>query len=281
MNKYVVLSVLVVLQVLGDVCLSRGMRQFSEAEIINPLSLFALAGQVLTSPSIVLGICFLIASLLLYLAAISRLDLSYVVPMTAFKYVLSACLAAVILRESISQQRWLGTGLVSSGVLLVILGEEKPRQPGKDSPFSGLVLAPVSFLMTNFSATLLQSRALIGIGIMALASSLGDMLLAAGMKQVGEVTTINLRSLLRLAHRTFTNPLIGLGILCLTADFFWFITLLSWVDLSLILPMTTLSYPISILGSHYILKEKLTTGRIAGTGLIGIGVAFISMNLAP
>ena len=99
------------------------------------------------------------------------------------------------------------------------------------------------------------------------------------MKQVGELKATNLRSLLRQARRVVINPFIGLGVLCMAADFFGFIALLSLADLSLVMPMTALSYPFSILGSHFILKERLTAGRLAGTGLIGIGVAFISMNL--
>ena len=286
MRKYVVLCLLVVSQVLGDVWLSRGMRQVGDVSVTNPAAGWAIGVQVLTNPWIVLGICFLLGSLLLYLAAISRLDLSYVLPMTAFKYVLSAFFAGVILGESVSQTRWLGTALISGGVLLVVLGEAASnhlsQKRRKDHPLPSLLLAPFSASLagSNVGATILQSKLLTGIVIISLAASMGDILLTAGMKQVGEVTAINLRSLLRQARRVLTNPFIGLGVLCMAADFFGFIALLSWADLSLIMPMTALSYPFSILGSHFVLKERLTAGRVAGTGLIGIGVAFISMNVA-
>ena len=286
MSKYVVLWLLVVFQVLGDVWLSRGMRQVGAVSVSNPAALLTIGVQVLTNPWIVLGIAFLLGALLLYLVAISRLDLSYVLPMTAFKYVLSACFAGLILGESISQLRWVGTALVSSGVLLVALGEaadEMIKKRRKDRQFPVLLLAPLSFSLSasKVGATILQSNALTGIVIMALAASTGDILLTAGMKQVGEVTTVNARSLIRLARRAMTNPLIGLGIACMAADFFLFIALLSGADLSLIMPMTALSYPFSVVGSHYVLKERLTSGRIAGTGLIGIGVAFILVNAVP
>ena len=64
----------------------------------------------------------------------------------------------------------------------------------------------------------------------------------------------------------------------MATDFFLFIALLSWADLSLVMPMTALSYPLSALGSYYFLKESLTIGRLAGTGLISIGVAFVSLS---
>jgi bacterial/archaeal transporter family protein len=284
-SKYVVLGLLVVFQVLGDVWLSRGMRQIGAVSVSTPTALVAIGIQLLTNPWILLGVAFLLGALLLYLAAISRLDLSYVLPMTALKYVLSACLAGLILGESITPLRWVGTALISGGVLLVALGEAtfERMKHKKDRQFHSVLLAPLSFSLSalKVETAILQSTALTGIVVMALAASIGDILLTAGMKQVGEVTAVNLRSLVRLARRALTNPLIGLGVLCLAADFFLFIALLGRADLSLIMPLTALSYPFSLLGSHYFLKEPLPSGRLAGTGLIGIGAAFILMNSIP
>ncbi len=283
MSKYIILFLLVIFQVLGDVWLSRGMRQVGGVSMSNLTSLTTIGIQVLTNPWVVLGILFLIGALFLHLTAISRLDLSYVLPMGAFKYVLSAFCAWFILGESVSQTRWWGTALISSGVLLVALGETAKKittQDEKGSHLLGLAPLSVPLALSSFGATILQSKALIAVVMMALAASTGDILLTVGMKQVGEVSAPNLRSLLCLIRQTLTNPFIGLGVACMAADFFLFIALLSWADLSLIMPLTALSYPLSILGSHYILKERLTVERISGTGLIALGVALLSLNVA-
>ncbi|PSB29447.1 hypothetical protein [Stenomitos frigidus] len=275
MRKHFVLLLLVIFQVLGDVWLSRGMRQVSEVKTLNLANLLSIGLQVLTNPWIVLGVSFLIGSLLIYLIALSRLDLSYVLPMTATKFVLSALFACLVLRESVSTVRWFGIGLISSGVLLVDLGEktltETPKQRLRSGQFSALMLIPLSF-------SLVLSKLGVAIAAMVLAASAGDLLLAAGMKQVGAVTTLHARSLLKLVRRALSSPFIGLGVACMAADFFLFIALLSWADLSLVIPMTALSYPLSALGSHYFLRESLPIGRLAGTGLIGIGVAFVSLS---
>lgn len=246
-----------------------------EVKTFKPTALLAIGLQVLTNPWIMLGVSFLIGSLLLYLIALSRLDLSYVLPMTAAKFVLSALFAWLVLRESVSSMRWCGIGLISGGVLLVDLGEkivaDTPKQHLRSGQFSLLMLIPLSF-------SLALSKLGIAIAAMVFAASAGDLLLAAGMKQVGAVTTLHVRSLLRLIRRALTNPFIGLGVVCMAADFFLFIALLSWADLSLIMPMTALSYPLSALGSYYFLRESLTVGRLAGTGLIGVGVAFVSLS---
>ena len=279
MRKYLVLWLLVNFQVLGDVWLSRGMRQLGTATISTPADLGAIGVQLLTNPWLLLGALFLVSALLLYLAALSRLDLSYVLPMTAAKYVLSALCAWLVLGESVSALRWGGTLLVSGGVLLVSLGDfararSQPRsQRPKRSQFPALLLAPTAASLSLSSVGL----AIVG---MVLAASAGDILLTAGMKQVGTVTTIKLRSLLTLARRVILNPWIVGGVLCMAADFFLFIGLLSRTDLSLVMPMTALSYPVSLLGSHYLLRETVTTERLAGTALIGLGVALIAANAA-
>ena len=275
MRKHFVLLLLVLFQVLGDVWLSRGMRQVGEVKALTPATLLAIGLQVLTNPWIVLGVSFLIGSLLLYLAALSRLDLSYVLPMTAAKFVLSALFAWLVLRESVSSVRWLGISLISSGVLLVDLGEQRaadtPKQRLQSGQFSVLMLIPLSF-------SLALSKLGAVIAVMVVAASAGDLFLAAGMKQVGAVTTVQVRSLLKLVRRALSSPFIGLGVACMAVDFFLFIALLSWADLSLIMPMTALSYPLSALGSDYFLKESLTIGRLMGTGLIAVGVAFVSFS---
>lgn len=123
MTNFIVISLLVVLQVLGNISVGLGIRQVGEVNTLNPLVLLAFGFHVLTNPWVVFGIAFLIVSLLLYLAAISRLDLSYVVPMTASNYMLATLCAWLFLGERISITRWAGTFMVTIGVLLVGLSE--------------------------------------------------------------------------------------------------------------------------------------------------------------
>lgn len=99
-----------------------------------------------------------------------------------------------------------------------------------------------------------------------------------GMKQVGEVTTLQPRKLLKLARRAMKNPMIWLGLLCLAVSFCMFLALLSWADLSFVVPMTAPSYALSTLGARYFLKENVTTERWLGILFICIGVALVSLQ---
>lgn len=125
MKNLALIWLLIVIQVLGNIWLSRGMHLVAAHAPTTPVGLLALGTQVLTNPWIVLGILFQIVALLLYLTAISRLDLSYVLPIMSSSYVLTTLFAWLILGERIVLTRWLGTLLVSIGVFLASLTHSK------------------------------------------------------------------------------------------------------------------------------------------------------------
>jgi uncharacterized membrane protein len=52
---------------------------------------------------------------------------------------------------------------------------------------------------------------------------------------------------------------------------------LSWADLSLVLPATSISFVITTLGAKLYLQEKISPARWAGIVLVCIGVALISL----
>jgi len=121
--NFVILALLVLSQVAGNISLTYGIKQLGEVNTINPLLLIKYMGLVLFSPWTWFAIVLLITSLILYLTAVSRLDLSYVLPMIASNYVVTTLAAWLILQEHVSWNRWMGTLLVTAGVLIVGLGE--------------------------------------------------------------------------------------------------------------------------------------------------------------
>gem|GEM_PF-28281 len=108
-------------------------------------------------------------------------------------------------------------------------------------------------------------------------SSLGEILSAKGMQQIGDVS-FRLRVLLSTIWRMIRNPYLIAGICCLAISFFSFISLLSYADLSFIVPLTALSYITNTFGARFFLKEKISKGRWLGTILVAAGVALISVS---
>ena len=115
------------------------------------------------------------------------------------------------------------------------------------------------------------------IAIVVLGGSAGDVFITKGMKEIGEISTINVRELLWIAWRSLSNRNFLIGIVFMAFSFFAFLAVLSWADLSFVLPATSLSFVITTVGAKFILHEHISRVRLAGTLLVCIGVALISL----
>jgi drug/metabolite transporter (DMT)-like permease len=126
-RKYLVLLSVVLFSAAGDVMLSRGMKQVGEIHLTNLGSAFSALGNVW----VLLGICFLLIFFASYLNALSWADLTFVLPATAFSYVVMALLAHILLHERVSLQRWCGIMLIVAGVGFVAGGPSRTEPAPK------------------------------------------------------------------------------------------------------------------------------------------------------
>ncbi|MBI1760612.1 MAG: bacteriohopanetetrol glucosamine biosynthesis glycosyltransferase HpnI [Acidobacteria bacterium] len=108
-------------------------------------------------------------------------------------------------------------------------------------------------------------------------SSLGELLSAKGMQQVGAVS-LRPRALAGALWRMLRNPFLFAGVACLAGAFFTFISLLSYADLSFVVPLTAVSYITNTLGGRFFLHERISRERWLGTLLVAGGVALISLS---
>jgi transporter family protein len=120
-------------------------------------------------------------------------------------------------------------------------------------------------------------KTVIVIAIIVLADSAHDIFLTRGMKQVGGVSTIRPKELLLIARRVLSNKSFLIGFFFTVIYFFGFLAALSWADLSLVFPATSLVYVITTVGAKFILHERITRGRWAGILIVCLGVTFSSM----
>jgi len=103
-------------------------------------------------------------------------------------------------------------------------------------------------------------------------STVGDSLLARGMKELGAVSLHNLSGLLLAV----LNPWVTAGILLLLAFFSCYVSALSWADLTYVLPATSLAYVLVALIGHFRLHEEISPTRWLGIALIASGVGFVA-----
>ena len=127
MINFVILGLVVITQVAGNVCLSKGVKTLGTIDTINPLVLLGFGWQIIISPWTWLALFFLISSLIFYLVALSHFELSYILPLIASNYVLTTFSAWLILGDRVSLSRWIGTILITCGVMLVGIIDRKPK----------------------------------------------------------------------------------------------------------------------------------------------------------
>jgi len=129
LSQYAVLALVAICAPLGDSCLARGMRQMPAISLDHPLALISAVFHPWIAAGIVMLICFFAC----YLTALSWADLTYVLPTTAFGYVIIALLGRFWLHEEISIYRWAGIILITLGVGFVARG---PSLTEKEPPAS-------------------------------------------------------------------------------------------------------------------------------------------------
>ena len=118
-RTYLLLGIMVFFSSVGNVLLSKGMKQVGEIVDFSPVALLAVFLRTFMNSSIWLGIFSLLLFFVSYLLLLSWADLSYVQPASAIGYAMVALLGYVLLGESISPTRWIGVLFISGGVALV------------------------------------------------------------------------------------------------------------------------------------------------------------------
>ena len=139
--RYLVLLSVMLTASIGDTLLSHGMSQVGPVSLTN----LGLLLHALLNPWVIAGVLCLIGFFVSYLTALSWADLTFVLPATAFGYVVIALLSHFWLGEHISPYRWAGIICIVCGVGFVARGPsltEHP-EPGHPSPSPSRTPAPI------------------------------------------------------------------------------------------------------------------------------------------
>lgn len=124
-QRYLILLCVMLTASIGDTLLAHGMTQIGAVSFQN-LGLLFIA---LRNPWVIAGILCLLGFFASYLTALSWADLTFVLPSTAFGYVVIALLGRFWQHEHISNYRWLGIIFIVSGVGFVANGPSLTEHP--------------------------------------------------------------------------------------------------------------------------------------------------------
>ena len=129
MKTRISLLIIIVANAVGNVLLSRGMRQVGSIASYSPLELVAGGLRAATNPYVLAGVGFLIVFFVAHMVVLSWADLSYVLPMTSVGYIVVTALSWWWLGEQVRPLRWAGTVVIMMGVALVGRTPARTTQP--------------------------------------------------------------------------------------------------------------------------------------------------------
>jgi drug/metabolite transporter (DMT)-like permease len=112
-NTLMLVAIASLLGGLGHVVLAKGMKLVGAGAAGSALA------RTLTNPYVLLGVALQAAFFFMYMALLSREDVSKVLPLTTMSYLVVAFLAQFVLAEPVTALRWTGIGFIVLGVLLV------------------------------------------------------------------------------------------------------------------------------------------------------------------
>jgi len=118
-------------------------------------------------------------------------------------------------------------------------------------------------------------RTAVCLSIVILASTGGELLSAHAMKQSARLQVTSGSAVGLLLQGGFRLSAMWVGLLLQALAFFTLLALLSWADVSFVVPATALNYVVGAAGSVLFLREQVDRTRWAGVLLVCLGVAFI------
>jgi len=116
------------------------------------------------------------------------------------------------------------------------------------------------------------------IVVMVLSTTVGDILLARAMKQVGDLGLLRRTKGLAAAVRAaMLNPNMLAALFFFAVGFFTLLISLSWADLSLVVPATaSLTFVTNAIAAKLFLGENVDRRRWAANILVCLGVALLA-----
>ncbi len=116
------------------------------------------------------------------------------------------------------------------------------------------------------------------ITLAILSQAAANTLLSKGMKVIASMPSFSDGFSLTMLAYAMKSPFIWGGIVLLILFFACFLSVVSWADLSFVLPATALGYILNVFTGNYFLDEPVSQARWMGSVLIVFGVILVSLS---
>ncbi len=103
----------------------------------------------------------------------------------------------------------------------------------------------------------------------------GELCVSRAMKSIGEVHDFSPTSILNFILQSLRLPWMWLGIAMMTFGFFSLLAILSFLEVSFVVPVSALSYAAGAFGAKTFLGERISRNRWMGIAVVCVGVTIV------
>jgi drug/metabolite transporter (DMT)-like permease len=103
----------------------------------------------------------------------------------------------------------------------------------------------------------------------------GELCVSRAMKSMGEVHDFGPAAILNFLWQSIQLPWMWLGVALMSVGFFSLLALLSFQEVSFVVPVSALSYVAGALGARTFLGERINSNRWIGIVVVCIGVTIV------
>ena len=104
----------------GQIAMKSGMSQVGEIGSMKQLFNLGTLFHIFTNPRVLTGLFLYAIAAILWLGAMSTLNISLMYPLLSLAYVVAVILALIFLKEDITLLRWVGIGVVVTGCFMIL-----------------------------------------------------------------------------------------------------------------------------------------------------------------
>lgn len=107
------------------------------------------------------------------------------------------------------------------------------------------------------------------------AGTCGELCISRAMKSIGEIHDFRPRSLIRFVGRALSQPWTQVGIALMSLAFFSLVGILSFDEVSFVVPFSALNYVVGAVGARVLLGERISRHRWLGIATVIVGVTLV------
>jgi drug/metabolite transporter (DMT)-like permease len=103
----------------------------------------------------------------------------------------------------------------------------------------------------------------------------GELCVSRAMKSIGEVHDFSPKAILGFLYRSARLPWMWAGIALMSLGFFSLLAILSFQEVSFVVPVSALSYAAGAFGAKAFLGERISQNRWVGIAVVCVGVTMV------